>query len=137
MTWGERLCLLVIALLGCLMVYVVGASIYDYSTSVLQIHEVLITNKNFIAGHYTHDCHIENLGDDKTPIYYESCHDTWHPPEWWIHYSDETNHQMQISNGFYDIVRIGDKRWVKFWEGGYWHMRYDEVLLLEKPQVEQ
>lgn len=135
--WGEYVIPGIVILAGVLILWVIGALIWDRWTAQPMVAQVTVLDKNYAPPYWTHDCSMRNIGSEKIPLYVQDCEDNYHPPVWTVRYSDAgKSYSTSVSLGMYDQLAIGQSRWLQYNQGGYWGLRYTEVFLLEKPPAE-
>jgi hypothetical protein len=116
-------------LFGALAIVVIlvlcGSCAQDWWTSTPQVTEVTIIDKAYHPGHYDTTCNTDGKG-------HVSCTTDWIPPSWAIRYEDATERfTTSVSSGTYDALRLGDRKPLRYFQGGgWWHARYHEEFLL-------
>ena len=121
-----------------LIVGLIATCVQDYRSATPRIVEVRIIDKRYTPGYYEQHCSTQYIesSDSKIPI--TTCHDEWIAPKWIAKYEDAGDlHTLDISSGIFDTLTIGQQKWMRYYVGGgYYHARYNEGFLLDKPLPE-
>lgn len=116
----------------CAVLFLIGSCVQDWRTAKPQVSEVTIVDKHYAPGHYDTSCSTD------PHTYIVTCNTYWVPPAWAVQYEDGAERfGIAVSSGTYEALRLGDRKILQYQlGGGYWHARYDEVLLLQRPPAE-
>lgn len=96
-----------------------GGCAVDLASSSKKAVDAVIYDKEYQPGHYDRD-------------------DDWVSPKWIVIYQDEHGtHRVDVYEGIYRSLRVGQKVFVSFREGGYTKIRYTHHFTTESPSLEK
>jgi hypothetical protein len=109
-----------VALVGAIgLSLLIGSCVQDYRLSTPRVIDVQIVDKHYSPAHSDLVCTSDKNG--------MSCHTNYYPESWSVDYADGEQWSLSVSRGTWEALRIGDRKVLRFNEGGgWWHARYDE-----------